>query len=291
MLIVSSLLLQGQEFKKIEDSLIENVFRLNSTCDTSTLLLKEITSIPETYDYLNINNYCNTISPASNSITYSFTFYNSTNTSIFINSGYSVLSCSNINFYSMVLYDNTACRIVGEGYNFLVEEGHTYTWTLIAEATGVFCQGFSTICPYWLVNNALFIDLVIFQGEVYPDYINLEWETASEMNSHYFIIEKSDGFGMFKEIIRIPSTGNSNNYLKYSFKDIKPYEGPNYYKIFEVDLNGNKHEYSTIHVYYPYKIKADVFNILGQPSDLISTGFKIIRYENGNTNRKFILAD
>jgi hypothetical protein len=288
MLIVSSLLLQGQGFKKIEDSLFDSNFRLNSACDTSTLLLKEISHIPDSYEYLNVNQYCYDIVPASNSITYSFTFTSLDDNIIYINSGYSILSCTNVNFLYTGLYDNTTCEFVDEGYSFQVIAGHTYTWTLSASALGRFCQGFNTICPYWFIDTPLVIELLSFQGESYDGYINLCWITAAETSSNYFVIEKSSDAINFKEIDRIEASGNSSVIVTYKAVDNKPYEGNNYYRLVEYDFNGVRHEYTMICVYYPYKLNYEVYNIMGLPTDLNSPGFKLIKYENGNIIRKFI---
>jgi len=288
MLIISSLLLQGQEFKKIEDSLFDNNLRLNSACDTSILILNNIESYPLSYDYLESNNYCYFINPPSNSITFSFTFYCPISSNIVISAGYSVLSCSFINFTSVVLYNNTTCTTVGEGFYFNLEEGNTYTWTITAISNGIVCQGFSTICPYWIIDVPLVIELLSFQGESQNGFINLYWTTATETNSNYFVIEKSSDAINFKEISRVKASGNSIKALTYKAIDNKPYESNNYYRLVEYDFNGVRYEYTIINVYYPYKLQYKVYDIMGLPTTLTTPGFKIIKYENGSTVCKFI---
>ena len=288
MLIISSLSLQGQGFKKIEDSPFDSNLRLDSACDTSTLLLKEISYVPDSYEFLRANQYCYNIVPASNSITYSFTFNCVADNFIYINSGYSVLSCTNVNFLYTGLYDNTTCQFIDEGYSFQILEGHTYTWTLMATAVGRFCQGFNAICPYWFVDNPLVIELLSFQGETQDNLINLCWTTATETSSDYFVIEKSSDAINFKEVSRVKAHGNSITALNYKTIDDKPYEGNNYYRLVEYDFNGVRHEYVLISVYYPHLLEYKVYDIMGLPTTLNTPGFKIIKYENGNVIRKFI---
>jgi hypothetical protein len=291
LLLFFSLDAYNQTFKEINDSLVTYSLRLNSDCDTSNLLLNNIENYPSSYEYLESNNYCYNINPPSNSITTAFTFYCTSSSAIIINAGYSVLSCSSIDFNSVLLYDNTTCEFVGEGFYFNLEEGHTYTWAITATASGVLCQGFSTICPYWLESNPLLIDLLIFQGEVHDKYIKLEWSTASETNSHYFIIEKSNGLNEFSDLVRVEANGTTSNINTYTAIDDNPIEGINYYRIKEVDYNGNEHYYYPIFVSYN-SINNNIIKIIdinGRPVDIDTEGYKIIIYENGTIINRYII--
>jgi hypothetical protein len=192
-------------------------------------------------------------------------------------------------FNSVVLYDNNTCKIVGEGFIFSVQEGHVYTWTINASTSGIFCQGFSTICPYWLDIGPLVVELTLFEATVYNGYVDINWITSSETNSHYFTLYRSDGFTDFKPIDKIDAAGYSNSIKEYNYRDNSPLEGNIYYKLVETDLNGIKHEYNIINVYNPYRLEFQVYDQFGRPTDLNTRGFKIIRYENGSVNCKFII--
>lgn len=278
----------GQQFSKIEDSLIVYNLRLNSNCDTSTLLLKQINDFPQTYEYLSDNGYCFTISPASINITISFSFISNISGNIIINSGYSILNCTNTTFTSILLYDNTLCELAGEGFVFQVVDGHQYTWILNAETSGQFCQGFSTICPYWIGLNPLFIDLKVLEAAVVGNSVVISWITLSESNSHYFTLLKSSGFNDFIPIGKVNASGYSNNELSYSFTDDQPYTGVSYYKLVETDLNGYSTEFPVISVAYTNSSKYKVYDIMGNPSSITTNGLKIIVYENGNHTYKYI---
>jgi hypothetical protein len=278
----------GQQFSKIEDSLIVYNLRLNSNCDTSTLLLKQINDFPQTYEYLSNNGYCFTINPASINITISFSFVSNINGSIIINSGYSILNCTSTTFTSILLYDNTLCELVGEGFVFQVVDGHQYTWILNAETSGQFCQGFSTICPYWIGLNPLFIELKVLEAAVVGNSVVISWITLSESNSHYFTLLKSSGFDDFIPIGKVNASGYSNNELSYSFTDDQPYTGVSYYKLVETDLNGYSTEFPVISVAYTNSSKYKVYDIMGNPSSITTNGLKIIVYENGNHTYKYI---
>lgn len=288
-LVLICSVLNAQEFVRIEDSVIVYNLRLNSVCDSSDLELNKIDQLPNSYDYLENNNYCYSISPPSNNITYSFSFTIGMSSTYIINAGYSILSCVSTVFNSVVLYDNTTCELVGEGFVFSLQEGHTYTWTLIASTSGPFCQGFSSICPYYLDIGPLAVELIDFEGVYYNGYIDLKWITASESNSHYFTLYRSDGYSNYKSIGKINAAGYSNSVIEYCFKDDKPLEGMSYYKLVETDLNGYETEYDIISVYNPDKLKYEVYDQFGRTTNLNSPGFKIIKYENGSIGYRYII--
>lgn len=281
--------LNAQEFVRIEDSLIVYNLRLNSACDTSNLTLNKIDQLPNSYDYLENNNFCYSIVPSTSDITYSFSFIAVSSSTYLINAGYSILSCISTVFSSVVLYDNTTCELVGEGFVFYLQGGHTYTWTVIASTSGPFCQGFSAICPYVLDIGPLAVELIEFEGLYFNGNIDLKWKTASETNSHYFTIYRSDGYMDYKAIGKIDAARYSNSIKEYCFRDDKPLEGMSYYKLVETDLNGYKQEYSIINVYNPNKIDYVVYDQLGMITSLDVPGFKIIRYNNGSIIYRYVI--
>lgn len=287
LLLISSAL-YGQQFNKIEDSLIVYNLRLNSACDTSQLTIKQINEFPNSYEQLSNDGYCFTIDPASTTITISFSFVSNISGNIVINSGYSILNCTSTTFTSVLLYDNTLCELVGEGFVFQVIDGHQYTWVVNAQTSGQFCQGFSSICPYWIGLNPLFIDLKVLEAAVVDNTVVISWITLSETNSHYFTVLKSTGFNDFMPVGKVAAYGYSNSELSYSFVDIEPINGVSYYKLVETDLNGYETEFPIISVSYTNNNNYKVYDLMGNPTDLNSRGFKIILYENGNHIYKYI---
>lgn len=79
--------------------------------------------------------------------------------------------------------------------------------------------------------------------------ISLGWSTASEQNSDYFILQKScDGFYYFN-IDTIKANGFSNVNLNYEYIDNNPCNEDNYYRLIEVDIDGNKEIFSPQYIY------------------------------------------
>ncbi|TAD89515.1 MAG: T9SS C-terminal target domain-containing protein [Bacteroidetes bacterium] len=66
----------------------------------------------------------------------------------------------------------------------------------------------------------------------------LQWDTKTEANSSYFSIERSPDAVNFSAIGRQTAAGNSNTAKQYQFVDAKVLQGNNYYRLKQVDRNG-----------------------------------------------------
>lgn len=86
-------------------------------------------------------------------------------------------------------------------------------------------------------SNVLPVEFVDFKAYHSSDHstVFLEWETISETNSDYFVVEKSlDGI-TFEKIDRVEAAINSNTLIAYDAIDENPIKGNNYYRIQQVD--------------------------------------------------------
>jgi hypothetical protein len=66
----------------------------------------------------------------------------------------------------------------------------------------------------------------------------LDWKTATEINNDYFLLERSTDGKDWKAIERFNGAGNSNNIKSYGHVDAKPYYGISYYRLKQVDFDG-----------------------------------------------------
>lgn len=132
-------------------------------------------------------------------------------------------------------------------------------------------------------NGGLPVDYVDFYSEIAMDGIDLFWSTASEINSNYFILERSDRGILFDDIAQISAAGNSNQLLKYHFKDVFPYEGYNYYRLKQVDMDGS-FQYSKFVVEYWDNQYHERFSIMPNPA-------KNMIHINANCEGDFELLD
>ena len=89
------------------------------------------------------------------------------------------------------------------------------------------------------------IDLLSFSGLPMEGYNQLNWTTVTETNNDYFEIEKSIDGVLFSTIGNVNGSGNSYNLNTYGFADSKPHYGVSYYRLRQVDYNG-EYSYSNV---------------------------------------------
>jgi hypothetical protein len=96
-------------------------------------------------------------------------------------------------------------------------------------------------------DSPLPIELVSFTGYHNADKYtnNLNWVTATEINSSRFVVEKSLDGASFEYLGEKAGAGNSTTTLNYDFVDTKPALGDNYYRLKMIDKDGT-FEYSKI---------------------------------------------
>lgn len=68
--------------------------------------------------------------------------------------------------------------------------------------------------------------------------VDVKWSTATEDNNAFFVVERSTDGITFSALTQIPGAGNSVILRTYEYKDRSPMPGNNYYRIRQVDLDG-----------------------------------------------------
>ncbi len=89
------------------------------------------------------------------------------------------------------------------------------------------------------------VELISFYYHCSDENVKLNWETASEINNSHFVVEKSSNAIQFVPIAQIQGSGNSNILTRYFFED-KNSQGASYYRLKQVDFNGNGTYYGPI---------------------------------------------
>jgi len=82
------------------------------------------------------------------------------------------------------------------------------------------------------------IELVSFGGTATQNGVNLNWQTASELNNNVFLIEKSANAIDFSVLATLKGAGNSNTIKDYEIFDHAPFFGVNYYRLTQIDFDG-----------------------------------------------------
>ncbi|NIJ52889.1 T9SS type A sorting domain-containing protein [Dyadobacter arcticus] len=82
------------------------------------------------------------------------------------------------------------------------------------------------------------VTLVLFEASpVNHDKVLIHWETANEFSNDFFTVERSNNGSVFEEATRLQSGENSDKLQKYSWTDLKPYPGINYYRLKQTDFD------------------------------------------------------
>ncbi|MFT6000618.1 MAG: choice-of-anchor B domain-containing protein [Neolewinella sp.] len=87
--------------------------------------------------------------------------------------------------------------------------------------------------------NSLPVDLVEFTAtRLGKQSARLSWTTATEVGSDYFDVERSTDGVEFSAIGRLAAAGNSEHVEEYRFDDERGLAGRNFYRLRQVDLDG-----------------------------------------------------
>lgn len=166
----------------------------------------------------------------------------------------------------------------------------------------------SDLYTWWtLIDNAfaLPIQLLSFTATADNTYVLLNWQTATEINSSLFTVEKTKDMVHIASAGELPAAGNSTVTLHYSYTDKTPFAGTSYYRLKTTDKDGSV-SYSPWRAVnitggaqwqvYPNPV-TDVFYIKGTASpankvqmQLINTNGSIVRQQTLNNPNTSIPA-
>jgi len=203
-----------------------------------------------------------------------------------------------VGFVSTVSGNNTIIAGTQETYSITPVASTTYQWAYTESITAPFWVNIPnsnspSISFYWpqtttdgsvrvtvsnsnncgtqvrffniITNGALPVELLSFNGQCEKDFISLEWKTATEHNSDYFEVLKSRDGENWSSLTTLESAGNSTEELTYTTKDQNNLEGNNYYKLIQVDIDGQSKEYGPINITCDGNVKG-YFSIFPNPS-------------------------
>jgi len=127
------------------------------------------------------------------------------------------------------------------------------------------------------------IELLSFRGTTDNVKNYLKWETASEINNDYFLIERSFDGVSYKTIGNIDGAGNSNYKISYFLIDQDYEKVINYYRLKQVDFNGNSSYSNIISLNnLPTKKIINYINTLGQQVSPDASGIMFEIYDDGS---------
>lgn len=144
-------------------------------------------------------------------------------------------------FYTRHPY-NTPYPYVGAPYNVIqitgntTESGgfsHVYNWRIIS---GSACDRLPVYAQ--LGGCALPVVWLNYEAKREPGGARISWQTAQEENSAHFLIERSVDANAFEAIGQVIAAGQSDSPLAYEWIDPSAPESQVYYRLRQVDLDG-----------------------------------------------------
>jgi hypothetical protein len=160
-------------------------------------------------------------------------------------------------------------------------------------AIDIFCRVNSAGEEWWIDNIQLIeifplpIELISFEGVNLESYNLLTWSSASEHNNDYYLLERSTDGYEWSVIDNQKGVGNSNTQNDYSFRDFTYESTINYYRLSQVDFDGNSETFKVIAISNLGKTKEILFltNMLGQIVGDEATGILIVHYSDGTSEK------
>jgi len=127
----------------------------------------------------------------------------------------------------------------------------TTVWTVCFKVDSFSYFYCSTCNP---LNTPLPVSMTSFTGKRTNEGSLLKWNTSNEMNNSHFVVERSKdlkGFAAISSrIISKAINGNSQTNLAYSYIDALPFMGHNYYRLQQVDIDGQISHSDVVDVFY-----------------------------------------
>ena len=151
---------------------------------------------------------------------------------------------NNVDFYGVVGTD-------GSGENWEYENDFIQRKATVFESNTIFNINEWDIHTNYsaaqiaALSTSLPAELIDFRGKATDKNVNLYWTTVSEENNDYFEIERSVNGFAFESIGIVNGSGTITAVQNYLFIDKNPLNGANYYRLRQVDFDGN-YEYSKI---------------------------------------------
>ena len=138
-----------------------------------------------------------------------------------------------------VVIDGTSFLLVKLSVDSFVTRGYALQTADITASTD---SAFNYLRLYAVnsITGPLPVTLTSFTGKFVQNNVQLIWSSAMEVNNKQFDIQASHEGQRFEWIGTVPGAVNSNSLQTYTFNDVRFFKrGKNYYRLKQVDLDGN----------------------------------------------------
>ncbi len=89
--------------------------------------------------------------------------------------------------------------------------------------------------------TALPVGLVAFYANAMNnEYVKTDWQTTGELNNSHFFVQRSVNAMDWELVGTVEGKGSTDNFNSYVLNDYMPYSGVSYYRLIQVDFNGDQ---------------------------------------------------
>jgi hypothetical protein len=137
-------------------------------------------------------------------------------------------------------------------------------------------NGLTKFSPYVLVadNFPLPVELLNYTANCDGNNVVLKWSTTSERSSSNYVIEKSCNGGAYEEVTSVQSKGLAKSVSNYEYVDGNTVSGNCYYRLRQIDLDGNAKILSIAPSNCGPK-DFEIVNLLNRNNDQIQLSYRI----------------
>ncbi|MBS1680443.1 MAG: T9SS type A sorting domain-containing protein [Bacteroidetes bacterium] len=164
------------------------------------------------------------------------------------NSGSAIINYSNELVYGAAIGGTMPAITRGSSFTSLSNQNNNRVEYKNVSSAGTYNADFSSsgngtavadMATFITSGSVLPIKLLNFYASENSGAIDLRWQTTTEINNDYFEVLRSlDGMN-WSVIAKIKGAGNSVGIKSYLFSDVSPTMGLNYYRLKQVDFDGN----------------------------------------------------
>jgi hypothetical protein len=145
---------------------------------------------------------------------------------------------------------HTAIAIPNSAINASYDPSST-VWTICFPVGGFSYFYLHTQNP---VNAPLPVTMLSFTGKSVDGTSQLNWVTATEQNNSHFVVERSKDGRAFSTLSNAiaskANNGTSETPLNYGYTDATPFQGHNYYRLQQHDIDGKTSFSNVVDVYF-----------------------------------------
>lgn len=136
------------------------------------------------------------------------------------------------------------------GEDWTIADGNSDIVTDFGEGSGSTLNvgGQNILTPTSSMSNLLPVEFSSFTAKKQDDVHSLlSWQTSVEVDNDYFEVQRSANGKDFQKIGKVNGNGTTSEVQDYTFLDRDPLPGMNYYRLKQVDFNG-QYDYSSVEV-------------------------------------------